>query len=132
MAKGSTTPPPAGPGISDAEWDVMKVVWDAEPVAASDVAARLADQRRWHPQTVKTLLTRLVAKGALAYKAEGKRYLYRSRISREACAKRESRTFLSRVFDGAATPAVVHLITHSKFSPDELKQLRQLRDAEAK
>ena len=121
-----------GPGISDAEWDVMKVVWDAEPVAASDVAAKLADQRDWHPQTVKTLLTRLVAKGALAYKAEGKRYLYRSRISREACAKRESRTFLSRVFDGAATPAVVHLITHSKFSPDELKQLRQLLDAEAK
>jgi BlaI family penicillinase repressor len=110
----------------------MKVVWDAEPVAASDVAAKLADQRKWHPQTVKTLLTRLVTKGALAYKAEGKRYLYRSRISREACAKRESRTFLSRVFDGAATPAVVHLITHSKFSPNELKQLRELLDAEAK
>ena len=132
MAKGSTTAPPAGPGISDAEWDVMKVVWDAEPVAASDVAARLADQRRWHPQTVKTLLTRLVTRGALAYKAEGKRYLYRSRISREACAKRESRTFLSRVFDGAATPAVVHLLTHSKFSRDELKQLREILDAEAK
>ena len=68
----------------------MKVVWDAEPVAASDVAAKLADQRKWHPQTVKTLLTRLVTKGALAYRAEGKRYLYRSRISREACAKRVS------------------------------------------
>lgn len=132
MAKRSGAAAAAVPGISDAEWDVMKVVWDAEPIAASEVAKKLADQRQWHPQTVKTLLTRLVQKGALAYTAEGKRYLYRSRISREACAKRESRTFLSRVFDGAATPAVVHLITHSRFSREELKQLRELLDAEAK
>ena len=52
------------PGISEAEWDVMKVVWDREPVAASDVAAQLAAERDWHPQTVKTMLTRLVGKGA--------------------------------------------------------------------
>ena len=117
------------PGISEAEWDVMKVVWDQEPVAASDVADRLAAERQWHPQTVKTMLTRLVGKGALAYKAEGKRYLYRSRISRDACVRSESRSFLSRVFDGSVTPAVVHLLTHSKLSDDELKQLRRILDA---
>jgi BlaI family penicillinase repressor len=116
------------PGISEAEWDVMKVVWDHEPVAASDVADRLAVERDWHPQTVKTMLTRLVGKGALAYKAEGKRYLYRARISRDACIRHESRSFLSRVFDGSVTPAVVHLLTHSKLSDDELKQLRRLLD----
>ena len=51
------------PGISEAEWDVMKVVWDHEPIAASDVADKLAAEREWHPQTVKTMLTRLVGKG---------------------------------------------------------------------
>src|SRR5687768_15383515 len=114
------------PGISEAEWDVMKVVWDHEPVAASDVADRLAVERDWHPQTVKTMLTRLVGKGALAYKAEGKRYLYRAKISRDACVRHESRSFLSRVFDGSVTPAVVHLLTHSKRSDGELKQLRRI------
>ena len=118
------------PGISDAEWDVMKVVWDHEPVAASDVADRLAAEREWHPQTVKTMLTRLVAKGALTYKPEGKRYLYRAKISRDACVRHESRSFLSRVFDGSVTPAVVHLLTHSKLSDDELKQLRRVLDGD--
>ena len=118
------------PGISEAEWDVMKVVWDHEPIAASDVADKLAAERQWHPQTVKTMLTRLVGKGALAYKSEGKRYLYRAKISRDACVRQESRSFLSRVFDGSVTPAVVHLLTHSKLSDDELKQLRRLLDAD--
>ncbi len=116
------------PGISEAEWDVMKVVWDQEPVAASDVATRLAAERQWHPQTVKTMLTRLVGKGAIAYKPEGKRYLYRSRITRDACVLLESRSFLSRVFDGSVTPAVVHLLTHTQLSDDELKQLRRILD----
>jgi BlaI family transcriptional regulator, penicillinase repressor len=118
------------PGISEAEWDVMKVVWDHEPVAASDVADKLAAERAWHPQTVKTMLTRLVGKGALAYKSEGKRYLYRAKISRDACVRHESRSFLSRVFDGSVTPAVVHLLTHSKLSDDELKQLRRILDGD--
>jgi BlaI family penicillinase repressor len=118
------------PGISEAEWDVMKVVWDHEPIAASDVADRLAAERQWHPQTVKTMLTRLVGKGALAYKPEGKRYLYRAKISRDAVVRQESRSFLSRVFDGSVTPAVVHLLTHSKLSDDELKQLRRLLDGD--
>ena len=116
------------PGISEAEWDVMKVVWDHEPIAASDVADKLAAEREWHPQTVKTMLTRLVGKGALAYKPEGKRYLYRAKITRDACVRQESRSFLSRVFDGSVTPAVVHLLTHGKLSDDELKQLRRLLD----
>ena len=108
----------------------MKVVWDQEPVAASDVAQKLAAEREWHPQTVKTMLTRLVTKGALAYKPEGKRYLYRAKISRDACVRRESRSFLSRVFDGSVTPAVLHLLTHTKLSDDELKQLRRILDGE--
>lgn len=121
---------PRSTGISEAEWDVMKVVWEHEPVAASEVAQRLGAERNWHPQTVKTMLTRLVAKGALTYKPEGKRYLYRARLSRDACVRRESRSFLSRVFDGSVAPAVVHLLTHSKLTDKELKELRRLIDGE--
>ncbi len=123
---------PKPPGITDAEWDVMEVVWTREPVAASEIADDLVSSRAWHPQTVKTLLTRLVAKKALAYKAEGKRYLYRAKVSRDAVVRDESRSFLSRLFGGEVTPAVVHLLSHAKLSDDEIAQLRKVLNEEAK
>src|SRR3954447_22973551 len=82
------------PQISDAEWEVMKVVWDRQPVTAADVVDRLAREHRWRPRTAKTMLNRFLAKGAVDYTPEGKRYLYRARVSREACVRKESRSFL--------------------------------------
>jgi BlaI family penicillinase repressor len=128
---------PNVPQISDAEWEVMKVVWERQPVTAAEVVERLGRERRWSPRTIRTMLNRLLAKRAIDYRPEGKRYLYRSRISRDACVRQESRSFLSRVFDGAAAPAVMHLLTHCdveefrKLSPDELQHLRQLLDLDA-
>ena len=123
---------PAVPQISDAEWEVMKAVWDRQPVPASDVVEQLGRERKWAPRTVKTMLNRLVSKGALAYEIEGKRFLYKAKVNRDACIRRESRSFLSRVFDGSVTPAVVHLLSHCELSDDELKQLRRILDGEAK
>ena len=71
MAKSGTGGAAAGAAISDAEWDVMKVVWDAEPVPACDVADQARRPAEWHPQTVKTLLTRLVAKGGAGVQGRG-------------------------------------------------------------
>ena len=128
---------PNVPQISDAEWEVMKVVWERQPVSAAVVVERLGRERRWSPRTIRTMLNRLLAKRAIDYHPEGKRYLYRSRISRDACVRQESRSFLSRVFDGAAAPAVMHLLTHCdveefrKLSPDELQHLRQLLDLDS-
>src|SRR5678816_3734521 len=84
------------PAISDSEWDVMNVLWSAQsPLAAADVVERLAAVRDWSPRTVKTLLNRLINKGALAYDLQGKRYLYRPRVSRDQCVRDETRSFLS-------------------------------------
>ena len=102
------------------------------PVPASDVVDQLGRERGWKPRTVKTMLDRLVRKGALAYAVDGKRFLYSAKVARDACVKKESRSFLSRVFDGAVTPAVVHLLANAKLSDDELKQLRKVLDGEAK
>ena len=124
--------PAATPQISDAEWDVMKVVWDRQPVPAADVVDRLAADRGWRPRTVKTMLNRLVAKGALAYEVDGKRFLYRALVQRDACVRNESRSFLSRVFGGAVAPAVVHLLEHTRLTPDEVEQLRRVLEREAK
>ena len=121
------------PQISDAEWDVMKVVWDHGPLTAGEVVRHLATDRDWSPRTVKTLLSRLVKKGAAGVRIEdaggtagGRRFLYEARVSREACVRQESRSFLSRVFDGNAAPALVHLLEESaqQLSEKDLQELR--------
>src|SRR5687768_11428545 len=102
---------PKLPQISDAEWEVMKVVWDQGPLTAGDVVRQLSDSRgaaepAWAPRTIKTLLSRLVAKRAVEVKTAdgGKKFLYRARVSREECVRQESRSFISRVFDGSVAP----------------------------
>ena len=120
------------PQISDAEWEVMKAVWEGAPLTAGDVVARVAAEQAWKPRTIKTLLNRLVKKGAVAMEAEGRRYLYRARVARDAVVRRETRSFLSRVFDGAAAPAIVHFLEQARLTPDEIRQLRETLEREAK
>ena len=124
---------PPLPAISESEWDVMNVLWAADaPLAASDVVARLASVRDWSPRTVKTLLNRLMNKGALAFDAQGKRYLYRPRVTREQCVREETRSFLSRVFGNAPGAMLLHFVAQAKLSPEEIEALKRLLDKKIK
>ena len=115
------------PGISDGEWQVMEVVWAApSPVTANDVVAQLQRGTGWSPKTIKTMLNRLVNKGALGYEADGKRYLYKPKVARDECVRVESRSFLSRVFGGAAGAALVHFLEEHDLTPEELQELRRV------
>jgi BlaI family penicillinase repressor len=116
------------PQISDAEWEVMKLVWGRGPLVAADVVESLAAQNRWSPRTVKSLLNRLVKKGALGYQVVGRHYVYRAQVTRDACVRRESSSFLSRVFNGSAAPALVHFLEHEDLSPEEIERLRRILD----
>src|SRR5687767_1619762 len=119
--------PPPLPPISDSEWDVMNVLWSAAvPLAAADVVARLAGVRDWNPRTVKTLLNRLINKGALAYDLQGKRYLYRPRVAREQCVREETRSFLSRVFADAPGPMLLQFVAQARLTPEEVEALKRL------
>ena len=113
----------------------MKAVWDggAAGLTAGEVVDAVATAQAWHPRTVKTLLTRLVQKKAVDVRVEGRRYLYRARVGRDAALRRESRSFLSRVFGGAVAPAVVHLLEQSdlKLTPQEIEQLRAILERES-
>jgi len=120
------------PQISDAEWEVIKVVWDAGPMTAGEVVDRVAAEQKWKPRTIKTLLNRLVKKGAVAMETDGRRYVYRAKVARDTVIRRETRSFLSRVFDGAAAPAIVHFLEQGRLTPDEIRQLRETLDREAR
>ena len=119
---------PKTPRISDAEWEVMNVLWESSPRTANEVADELCERMKWHPKTVKTLLGRLVTKGALRYREEGNRYLYRPAFPRERYIDAESRSFVERVFGGRITPAVVHFVEKMDLSEDDLKELRSILD----
>jgi BlaI family penicillinase repressor len=121
------------PEISQSEWDVMNVLWAADaPLAANDVVDRLAGVRDWSPRTVKTLLNRLINKGALAYEPQGKRYLYRPRVPREQCVREETRSFLSRVFANAPGAMLLQFVAQAKLTPQEVEALRKLLDKKGK
>ena len=119
------------PRISDAEWHVMQVIWDHHPMTAAEVHQHLADEHSWTQRTVKTLLARLVAKEALAFEVEGKRYRYRPLTSRQECVRAESRTFIDRVFQGSASPMLLEFVKGSDLSPEEIDELRRLLDEKA-
>lgn len=120
------------PSISDAEWNVMKVVWDHGPLTSGEVVKRLADEKAWKPRTIKTLLARLVQKKAVGVDLADGKYLYAARVSRELLAKREGRSFLARVFDGAVAPALVHFIQDAELSPQQIAELKKILDREAR
>jgi BlaI family penicillinase repressor len=118
---------PALPRISEAEWDVMEVLWSAEaPLTATEVLHVLAGSKDWKANTVKTLLARLVQKKALTFEEEGNRYLYRPLHPRAAFVQAESDTFLHRVFGGAAHPLLLHFASQTKLTPRQAAELRKI------
>jgi BlaI family penicillinase repressor len=122
---------PPIPQISDAEWEVMKALWSSTDLTAGQIVDALAAEQKWKPRTIKTLLARLVKKGAVAVETDGRKFVYRAKVHRDAVIRRETRSFLSRVFDGAAAPAIVHFLDNAKLSPEEIQKLRDRLDREA-
>jgi BlaI family penicillinase repressor len=114
------------PRISDAEWLVMKVLWNKSPLPASEIIEALEKSERWAPKTVKTLLNRLIKKGALGFEQEGRAYLYRPLVSESACTTAASEAFLSRVFGGSLQPMLAHFVEEKRLSPKEMKELKRL------
>lgn len=114
--------------LSDAEWQVMNLVWDRQPIMAQDVIGALAEPCEWSPATVRTMLHRLVKKGALHFTVDGNRYWYRAAVLRADCVRRAARSFLDRVFAGEAAPLLAHFVRSAKFTPEELAELRHLLD----
>lgn len=112
--------------ISEAESRVMEVLWRDSPLSADEVFAALAPKQDWQETTVKTLLNRLLKKGAIAAQAEGRRYLYRPLLARDDYVLSESRTLLDRLFGGKVAPLVQHFSERSRLSKRDIEELKRL------
>lgn len=111
--------------ITEAEWEVMEVIWENNPVKASDIIKSLGSDK-WQPETIKTMLNRLVAKDFLTYEKEKNRYLYSPTLTREKCVKKEGQNFLNRVFKGATSSLLAHFVQNNRISSDDMKKLKKI------
>ena len=112
--------------ISDSEWDVMEPIWAVGTCTAADVIKELRATHDWNHSTIRTLLARLVEKGALAYDIDGSKYIYRAVVSRQKCVRHEAKSFLEKAFGGDVTALVSHFVEDASLDSDQIQQLRQL------
>ena len=116
------------PKISDAEWEVMNVIWEKSPRTAQEIVQALAPEKKWNAKTIGTFLTRLMEKGVIRHKPEGKRYLYFPKVKREACIRAEGSSFLERVFGGRGESLLAHFVEEVELSTEEIGKLKDILD----
>ncbi|MET4616116.1 BlaI family penicillinase repressor [Stenotrophomonas sp. 2619] len=114
--------------ISEAEAVVMDVLWRSHPLGADEVVAALAE-RDWAEPTIKTLLNRLLTKGAISASRDGRRYLYSPVLQRQAWVAEQSSGMLDKLFDGRVAPLVAHFSQRGQLSAQDIAELKQLIQA---
>jgi BlaI family penicillinase repressor len=118
--------------LTEAEWSVIKAVWENEPCTAPAIREKLFKPTGWAYSTVRTLMDRMVAKGVLRAHKEGKLTIYRSAVTRAQAQRSELFYTLKHAFNGALTPMVQCLLESHDLDADELEKLEALVEAKKK
>lgn len=114
------------PQISEAEFEVMKIVWKYAPISTRDITEKLLQTTNWSPKTIQTLIKRLVTKGALTYEKQSRMFIYTPAVKENEYIGQESNSFLKRYYNGDITAMVSAYIENDKLSESELDTLRSL------
>ena len=114
------------PQISEAEFEVMKVVWKYAPINTNEITEKLIQTTDWSPKTIQTLIKRLVSKKALTYEKQSRVFVYTPLVKEDEYIRRESNTFLNRFYDGNIISMLASYIEDDKLSEAEIDTLRSL------
>lgn len=120
------------PQISEAEFEVMKIVWKYAPISTNEITDRLLQTTNWSPKTIQTLIKRLVTKGALSYEKQSRVFVYTPLVEESEYIGQESSSFLKRFYDGDITAMLSAYIENNKLSETEIEQLRSLLSKKSK
>ena len=120
------------PRIAESEWRIMQVLWEKGPQTANEVVQALTGEVQWKPRTVKTLISRLVKKGAVRFEEEGLRYRYSAAVAESECIRYETKSFVRRVYQGAMKPALAAFLEHADLSAREIKELQDILEQKRK
>ncbi|UQZ84628.1 Penicillinase repressor [Paenibacillus konkukensis] len=114
------------PHITEAESEVMKLLWQKEPLTAIEIISQLKDRMDWSDQTIKTFLNRLHKKQAIRFEKSGRNYLYYPLVTYDEYVKAANRSFLDRMYNGAVGMLFAKFLEEEKLSEGEIEQLQQL------
>jgi len=120
------------PRIAESEWRVMQVLWERGPQTANEVVGALAGEVKWKSRTIKTLISRLVRKGAVKYREEGTKYRYYPAVTESQCIRSETQSFVRRVYQGGMKPALAAFLQDTDLSPEEIDELQKILDQKRK
>lgn len=114
------------PKISEAEWEVMKLLWKANSLTSEKIIDSLSEYNDWSNQTIKTFITRLIKKGAIGYERTGRVYNYYPLVSEDECVKSENEFFLKKVYNGALNILFTKFLEEDNLSLDEIEELENI------
>lgn len=120
------------PSISEAEWEVMNVLWQKAPQTANEVISSLQERTNWKPKTVRTLLDRLVQKKVVGVNQNQKLYTFFPLYSQDECQRAEAQSFIKRIYGGALKSMLVQFIQEQSLSDEDIKELRSILDEKPK
>lgn len=114
------------PQISEAEYEIMKILWSEYPLSTNDICERAQQSRNWSQKTIHTLLSRLTAKHVISYEKRGRMYYYFPLISQTKYLDQESHIFLDRFYDGKVVPMLSSFLSNTELSDTDLKNLYEI------
>jgi len=120
------------PRIAESEWKIMQVLWEHGPQTANEVVNALSGEVKWKSRTIKTLISRLVRKGAVRFREEGTKYRYFPTVKESQCIRSETQSFVRRVYQGAMKPALAAFLEDADLSPQEIDELQKILDQKRK
>lgn len=123
--------PKKTPKISEAEWEIMKILWAESPSTANQVVDSLKGKTKWNPRTIRTLIGRLVRKKAVGFTHDHKdkrKYLYYPLVSEREMAREETKSMLTRIYGGALNVMVANFLEEERLTREEINELRAILD----
>ena len=114
------------PHISEAEFEVMKIVWKSAPINTNEITERLLKTTSWSAKTIQTLIKRLVTKGALTYEKQGRVFVYTPLVEENEYISQQSNSFIKRFYDGDISAMLSSYSENNQLSETELNHLRSL------
>lgn len=118
--------------ITEAEWQVMKAVWQQSPLTAAAIVEYLKPETSWSPKTVQTLIGRLVKKEVLGIEKDSNPFQYYPLLSQTECRRGQTESFLQKVYDGSLHTLLVNFVNDENLTPEEIEELKSLLDEKVK
>ena len=120
------------PKISNAEWEVMKIIWNNSEITSINIIQELKDKVEWKPATVKTLINRLLNKNAIGFNKLSSEYLYFPLVSEDECIKLESQSFINKVFNGSIKSMLLTFANQNEISETDINELKNILNQSSK